>query len=85
MAGVTWPLLLMMPETYAPVILRGKAKKLRKETGNQNIVAPAELEEQSLRDLILVVLTRPVRMFLFEAIVLCTCSISIVSVRHLLQ
>ena len=73
MAGVTWPLLLMMPETYAPVILRGKAKKLRKETGNQNIVAPAELEEQSLRDLILVVLTRPVRMFLFEAIVLCTC------------
>ena len=72
-AGATWPLLLGMPETYGPVILKRKAKKLRKETGNPNIVAPSELEKQDLWELIAVVLTRPIRMFLFEAIVLCVC------------
>ena len=62
-----------MPETYGPVILRRKAKKMRKQSGNPDIVAPSELETQDLWDLIAVVLTRPIRMFLFEAIVLCTC------------
>ena len=71
--GFTWPFLLGMPETYGPVILKSKAKKMRKETGNPNIVASSDLEKQDLRELIVVVLTRPVRMFLFEAIVLCTC------------
>ena len=73
-AGATWPFLLLMPETYGPVLLRRKAKKLRKETGNANIVAPSELEDQDLRQLIVVVLTRPIRMFLFEAIVFCSCA-----------
>ena len=72
-AGVTWPFLLMMPETFGPVLLRRKAKKLRKETGDQNIVAPSELERKGLWEIITVVLTRPVRMFLFEAIVLFSC------------
>jgi multidrug resistance protein len=73
LAGVTWPFLLFMPETYGPVILKRKAKKMRKETGNPNIVAPSELEKQDLWEMVAVVLTRPVRMFLFEAIVLCVC------------
>ena len=72
-AAVTWPFLLCMPETYGPVILQRRAKKLRKETGNPKIVAPTEVENQDLWDLIAVVLTRPIRMFLFEAIVLCSC------------
>ena len=72
-AGATWPLLLLMPETFGPVILKKKAAKLRKETGDENIVAPAELKKQDLRELITVVLTRPIRMFLFEAIVMTTC------------
>jgi len=72
-AGASWPLLLLMPETYGPIVLKKKAAKLRKETGDANIVAPAELQKQDLRDLVLVVLTRPIRMFLYEAIVLTTC------------
>ena len=72
-AGITWPFLVFMPETYGPVILRRKAKKMRKATGNPDIVAPSELEKQDLWELVTVVLTRPVRMFLFEAIVLSTC------------
>lgn len=72
-AGATWPFLLCMPETYGPVILHRKAKKMRKETGDPNIVAPSDLENKDLWEVISVVLTRPIRMFLFEAIVLCVC------------
>lgn len=72
-AGISWPVLIFSPETYAPVILKRRAKRLRKETGNPNIVAPSELGSQSIKDLVTVVLTRPVRMFLFESIVLCSC------------
>lgn len=71
-AGATWPVLLMMPETYAPIVLKAKAKKMRKE-GEKDAYAPTELEERDLRELLVVVLTRPVRMFLFEGIVLCSC------------
>ena len=72
-AGVTWPFLLFMPETFGPVLLRRKAAKLRKETGDERVVAPMDLEKQDLWELCTVVLTRPIRMFLFEAIVLCSC------------
>jgi multidrug resistance protein len=71
-AGATWPVLLTMPETYAPIVLKSKAKKLRKE-GKTNAYAPTELEKRDLHELFVVVLTRPVRMFLFEGIVLCSC------------
>jgi MFS family permease len=71
--GVTWPLLLCMPETYGAVILERKAKKLRKEKGDPNIVAPSELENQDFWALFSVVLTRPLRMMFCEAIVSSTC------------
>jgi MFS family permease len=35
-----------LPETYAPVILLKKAKRLRKETGDQNYYAPLEKEDR---------------------------------------
>ncbi|KAF2726135.1 MFS general substrate transporter [Polychaeton citri CBS 116435] len=73
LAGVTWPLLALLPETYGPVILKDKARRLRKERGDSRIVAPLELERRDLRQLVVVTLTRPVRMFLFEAIVLSSC------------
>lgn len=44
------------------MILKAKAKGLRKETGDTSIVAPIELQKQDLRELLVVVLTRPVRM-----------------------
>jgi len=71
-AGVTWPFVLVLPETYGPVVLKSKAMKMRKD-GNENAFAPIELEKTDLRQLFVVVLTRPVRMFLFEAIVLASC------------
>lgn len=72
-AGTCWPVLLFMDETYGPVILKWRARKLRKETGNQNIRAPIELEGTDIKNLIAVVLTRPIRMICFEAIVLAVC------------
>ena len=66
LAGVTWLPLIFFPETYGPVILKHRAQKLRKETGNPNMLAPIELEETELAHMVAVVITRPIRMFLFE-------------------
>lgn len=72
-AGATWPLILLSPETHGPTILKKRAQILRKESGNENIFAPIELEKKGAKELITVVLTRPLRMLFFEAIVLCSC------------
>lgn len=72
-SGATWPFLLLMPETYGPIVLRRKARALREETGDENIVAPIELRAFDMRNLLVVVLTRPIRMFFTEAIVLTSC------------
>lgn len=72
LAGVTWPALLLMPETYGPVVLQKKAQKLRKQ-GHEHALAPIELERRDFYQLAVVVLTRPVRMFFFEALVLFSC------------
>ena len=71
LAGVTWPPLLLMPETYGPVVLKKKAQALRKQ--GQTILAPIELDPPDVYQMVVVILTRPVRMFLFESIVLFSC------------
>lgn len=73
LAGATIPFILAMPESYAPVILAKKAAKMRKETGNQNIVARSDLESKSWNHVMTHVMTRPFRMLIHESIVLFTC------------
>jgi hypothetical protein len=42
-AGFCWlQIIFTIPETYAPIILLKKAKRLRKETGDPNYYAPLE-------------------------------------------
>ncbi|ORY13827.1 major facilitator superfamily domain-containing protein [Clohesyomyces aquaticus] len=72
-AGASWPVVLCFPETYAPIILKHRAQRLRKETGDMSIVAPIELEKTDIRHILVVVLTRPLRMICFEPLVLFTC------------
>lgn len=72
-AGATWPLFYFLEETYGPVILKRRAERLRKETGDDSIVAPIELEKRDLNHVLTVVLTRPLRMIIFEPLVLFTC------------
>lgn len=73
LAGVTLPCLVIMPETYVPVLIARKAAKIRKETGNLSIIASSELEKKSARYVLTVVMTRPFRMIMHESIVMLTC------------
>lgn len=72
-AGFSLSLLIFAPETYGPTILRRRARRIRKETGNSRIIAPAELEKKGARQMITVILMRPLRMLISESIVLFTC------------
>ncbi|KAI4156042.1 MAG: hypothetical protein L6R39_001158 [Caloplaca ligustica] len=72
-AGISLIFLFSMPETYGPTILTRRARKMRRDMGNPNIFAPIELEKKGARQMMTITLTRPVRMILFEAIVLFTC------------
>lgn len=72
-AGVSWIPLAFLPETFGPIILKRRAQKIRKETGASNVYAPIELIRTDVRDIVTKVLTRPIRMFFTEAIVLFGC------------
>lgn len=72
-AGVTLPLVAFMPETYAPILLKRKASAIRKETDNPHVLAAIELEKKGAKEMITRTLTRPIRMFIYEAIVFFTC------------
>lgn len=67
-AGLSWVPIVLMPETYGPIILAKRARKMRKE-GKGNIWAPIELEKKGFKQMATVVLTRPIRMLCFELIV----------------
>lgn len=68
-SGVALPLVIFMPETYGPVVLKRRAKKLRKDTGNSSILSPLEMESRNLREMFIITMTRPFRMILHESIV----------------
>ncbi|KAH8698912.1 putative polyamine transporter [Talaromyces proteolyticus] len=72
-AGASFPCVVFFPETYAPVLLQRRARKLRKETGNKGIVAPLDLIPHDLRATVTVTLTRPLRMIIKEYMVSLTC------------
>ena len=58
-----------MPETYGPVVLKRRAQKLRKDTGNSSIVSPLELASRDLKQMMLITVSRPFRMIFHESIV----------------
>lgn len=64
-AGVMCILLLLIPETYAPVILKKRAIKLRKETGNPKIMTEQEATPMTFAELLNENLFRPIK-FLFQ-------------------
>lgn len=72
-SGVAFPLVIFMPETYGPVILKKRARKLRKDTGNSSIWSPLDMESRNLRQTFLITISRPFRMILHESIVSLTC------------
>ncbi|KAG7816063.1 hypothetical protein KL919_004895 [Ogataea angusta] len=67
-AGFMWIVASLIPETYAPVILKKRAKKLRKQTGNPKIMTEQEAVGMSLKELIQTCLYRPLMFALTEPV-----------------
>lgn len=64
-------IVVLTPETYHPVILREKARKLRRETGDDRFKAPIEKSTRSKRRVIAHSLLRPLQFILLEPMCLC--------------
>ncbi|KAI9818934.1 MAG: hypothetical protein M1827_007756 [Pycnora praestabilis] len=69
-------IMLFVPETYHPVLLRRKAQKLRKETGNDHWKAPIEKMTRSIPKTILWSIRRPFELLVFEPMCLNLCLFS---------
>lgn len=70
LAALVAVLTLTIPETFAPALLKKRAARLRKETGNPNITTEQELFKASLSDVIVETLIRPFQMLATEPILL---------------
>lgn len=70
LVGLCFVLTLFIPETLAPVILRRKAVKLRKETGDNSYNTLADLEHLPLAQTLKITISRPIIMMFKEPIVL---------------
>lgn len=58
-----------LKETYGPQILHRKAKKLRKETGDQTYRSEYELSNESLTNKLAVAMVRPFRLIVTQPII----------------
>lgn len=67
-AGVMWIMLAMIPESYAPVILKLRASRMRKETGNEKIMTEQEASPLSFAEILNDNLYRPLRFIIEEPV-----------------
>ena len=72
-AGVMWIVSSLIPETYAPVILKRKAARLRKETGNPKIMTEQEAQGISMSEMMRACLLRPLYFAVTEPVLVATC------------
>ncbi|KAB8222312.1 major facilitator superfamily domain-containing protein [Aspergillus novoparasiticus] len=71
-AGISWIGLMFMSETFAPVILKQQAARLRKESGCHSYLSRQELQNGGFRYSTTQIITRPITMLVFEPIILFT-------------
>ncbi|KAK9480685.1 major facilitator superfamily domain-containing protein [Lipomyces japonicus] len=70
LTGVIYVLIVFtIPETYAPAILKKRAAKLRKETGDDSYVTEAERNPKPLGEMMKISLYRPIILLFGELIV----------------
>ncbi|MCJ1248048.1 hypothetical protein MMC30_005263 [Trapelia coarctata] len=62
--------MILVPETYAPVLLQRKAKKIRYETKNWSIHAKADENQVNFHEIMVKYLFRPFHMLVLEPILL---------------
>lgn len=71
LAGVAWFLITFtVPETYAPIILKRRAKKLRKAENDPTYVTEGELNALPTKEKLQIVFFRPFQLLFLEPIVL---------------
>lgn len=76
-AGLLLVLLaLFVPETYHPIMLRRKAQRLRKETGDDRWRAPIEMSDKSIARTVVLSLYRPMQLLFLEPMCLNLCLFS---------
>ncbi|KAF7322160.1 RNA polymerase II-associated protein [Mycena kentingensis (nom. inval.)] len=66
----TLAMFLFVPESYAPVLIKRKAARLRKETGDDNYWAPLEKSDVSMRYRLYLSCTVPFKLLLFDRMAL---------------
>ncbi|PYH40716.1 MFS transporter [Aspergillus saccharolyticus JOP 1030-1] len=71
--------LCFVPETYHPVLLRRKARRLRKETGEERWQAPIERLDRSILMTVIRSLYRPFMLLLLEPMCLNLCILSAIA------
>ncbi|EDO15169.1 hypothetical protein Kpol_1017p3 [Vanderwaltozyma polyspora DSM 70294] len=72
-AGVMWLVVALIPETFAPVILKRRAAKLRKETGNPKIMTEQEAQGISVKELMKSCCVRPLYFAVTEPVLVLVC------------
>ncbi|GEQ69350.1 hypothetical protein JCM33374_g3021 [Metschnikowia sp. JCM 33374] len=65
--------LIFVPETYEPILLKRKAKRLRKTTGDQRYYAAIEIHHISLYESILMSSKRPILLLLNDRVTVVLC------------
>ncbi|AFR92671.1 membrane transporter [Cryptococcus neoformans C23] len=70
-AGVVWLASLIIPETFAPVILKKRAKQMRYDSQDDSYVTEQEIFRKPLNEIVIETLIRPFEMLATEPILLC--------------
>ncbi|KAH9947262.1 MFS general substrate transporter [Amylocystis lapponica] len=65
-----WLIVLLVPETYEPILLKWKARRLRKETGDDKYYAPLERQDKSVWRGILFSCYTPFQLLLYDRMAL---------------
>ncbi|KAJ4263932.1 hypothetical protein NW762_005970 [Fusarium torreyae] len=71
--GLWLAIVLVVPETYHPILIRNKARQIRKESGGKRWKAPTEKVEKSVASAIGRSLLRPFQLLIFEPMCLNLC------------
>ncbi|KAJ2899237.1 hypothetical protein MKZ38_003337 [Zalerion maritima] len=71
--AVTQVMVIFLPETYHPVLLAQRARRMNKEHPTKTFRAPPVSHHKSAMEFMTTVLTRPLRMLFFEPLVSSTC------------
>lgn len=69
-AFVVWCCCLVLPETFAPVLLKRRAKKMRKDLQDDSFVTEQEVLRRPLSEIVVETLVRPFQMLVEEPILL---------------